>query len=157
MLVAGTLGAELGRSVEDVKGIEEVEGEEGEEEGEGEEEEEGTEELATGESVEEPEGLGPVVVLLTLLKLRVERNTFVGEYKLTVYSTKEQTMKSVKPVRPVRTARTKTLPDLSRTRTLPDLSRSERSELLMRVEQRPVPGSVSPRRSYQPPVCLLGT
>ena len=50
--VAGTLGAKLGRSVENVKGVEE---------------EEGTEELATGESVEESEGPGSVVVVLTLL------------------------------------------------------------------------------------------
>jgi hypothetical protein len=73
-LVAGTLGAELGRSVEDAKGIGEEEEEvevEVEEEDEDEDEDEGAEELATGESVEESEGLGPVVVLLTLLH-RVE-------------------------------------------------------------------------------------
>ena len=74
---AGTLSTELGRSVweevGDAKGIEK---------------EEGTEELVTGELVEESEGLGPVVVLLTLLKHRVKRNAIVEEYKLTVYSTK---------------------------------------------------------------------
>jgi hypothetical protein len=67
-LVAVTLGAELGRSVEDAKGIGEVEVEEEVGEEDEDEDEEGTEELATGESVEESEGLGPVVVLLTLLK-----------------------------------------------------------------------------------------
>jgi hypothetical protein len=131
----GTLGAALIRSVPE--GVDDATRIEGEEE---------TEELATGESVEESEVLGPVVVLLT-----VERNAFVEKYELTVYSTKGQTVRpvtTVKMVRPVATART---------RTLPDLSRFERSELLMRVQQRPVPGSVSPRRSYQPPVCLLGT
>lgn len=58
----GTLGAEVIRSVSE--GVDDATRIEGEEE---------TEELATGESVEESEVLGPVVVLLTQLKLCVER------------------------------------------------------------------------------------
>lgn len=42
-------------------------------------------------------------------------------------------------------------------RTLQSLSKFEGSGLLMRLQQRPVPGSILPRRSYQPPVRLLGT
>jgi len=57
VLGAGTLGAELIRRVPEGVG-----------DATGIKKEEGTEELATGESVEESEGPGPVVVLLTLLK-----------------------------------------------------------------------------------------
>ena len=75
----GSLGVEFGgcvsEGVEDANGIEE---------------EKGLEELATGELVAESEGSGlvAVVVVVTLLKHRVERNAFVAEYELTVYLTK---------------------------------------------------------------------
>jgi hypothetical protein len=57
--------------------------------------EEGTEELATGEFVaEEFVAEGPVVV--PLLRLRVERNGFVAKHELTVYSTREQKVRSAR-------------------------------------------------------------
>ena len=129
-VVDGTLGVELGGSVS-----------EGVEDANGIEEEKGLEELATGELMAESEGSGLVVVLVTLLKHRVERNAFVAEYELTAYSTKKQT------VRPVRTAR-----------TLPYSSRFEcfdLFDLLMRVEQRQVRALA--RRCFEAPSCLLGT
>ena len=62
---AVTLGADAELRRSDWEGVEDATGVE---------EEEGTEELATGELVEELEGLAVVVVLVALLlKLRVER------------------------------------------------------------------------------------
>ena len=139
--VAGTLGAELGRSVPER--VEDVEEEDEDEEEEEEEEEEEMVELATGELIGESEGSGSVrpVVVLTLLKLGVEQKAFIVVYKLTMYPTKKQT------VRTVRTAR-----------TMPDLLSFGCSELLlMRIEQRPDPGSVCLRRWYQPSVDLHET
>jgi len=72
-----------------------------------------------------------------------------------MYSTKKQTVRTARTVKTVRTVRTAGTARIAR--TLPDLSRFERSELLLRMEQRPVLGTISPRRSYQPPMCLFWT
>lgn len=89
--------------------------------------EEGTKELATGEFVAEE----PVVALLLR---RVERNGFIAKHELTMYSTREQKMRSA--------------------RTLPS---SLSFGFLMRTEYyywRRGVGWMSHRQCYEPPVCL---